>query len=144
MHGDGQRIETVQKLLCRGNIKECGERFTDHLRKYEAKLGKSVFWLHCRDDHNGVIQRLEVSIVCKRSSDTILRQVSKLSSSRRMTPILTNVASGAMGMSLGDEKKIRESPINTAQKSLYSTIKIITRSDEGTVASCRNCSRLLE
>ena len=38
----------------------------------------------------------------------------KLSSSRRMTPILTNVASGAMGMSLGDEKKIRESPINIA------------------------------
>ena len=54
-----------------------GERFTDHLRKYETKLDKSVFWLHCRDDHNGVLQRLEVSIVCKRSSDAMLRQVSE-------------------------------------------------------------------
>ena len=54
-----------------------GERFTDHLRKYEAKLEKSVFWLHCRDDHNGVFQRLEVSIVCKRSYDTMLRQVAE-------------------------------------------------------------------
>ena len=54
-----------------------GELLTDHLRKYEAKLEKSVFWLHCRDDHNGVFQRLEVSIVCKRSSDAMLRQVSE-------------------------------------------------------------------
>ena len=40
----------------------------------------------------------------------------KLSSSRRMTLILTNVASGAIGMSLADEKMTRESSINIAQK----------------------------
>ena len=54
-----------------------GEHFTDRLRKYKAKLDKSVFWLHCRDDHNRVFQRLEVNFECELSSDAMLRQVSE-------------------------------------------------------------------
>ena len=36
--------------------RSAGERFTDHLPEYEAKVIKYVFWFHYRDDHNGVFQ----------------------------------------------------------------------------------------
>ena len=54
-----------------------GERFKDHIEKFEARSEKSVFWLHCRDDHGGVFQRLEVKVECKRPSDAMLRQISE-------------------------------------------------------------------
>ena len=47
-------------------------------------------------------------------------------------PDLTSVVSVVIGMSLGDEKKTRESPINIKQKILDNIVKIITRPDEGT------------
>ena len=84
--------EVVYRVKCMGvdqNSKPCestyigetsrsvGERFGEHLEKYKARLDKSVFWLHCRDDHDGMFQQFVVNIVCKRSSDAMLRQVSE-------------------------------------------------------------------
>ena len=47
------------------------ERVKDHIEKYRARLDSSVFWLHCKDEHDGILQRLEISVECKRSSDVM-------------------------------------------------------------------------
>ena len=47
------------------------------MEKYEARSDKSVFWLHCKDEHDGDLQKLDVGIACKRSSDAMLRQISE-------------------------------------------------------------------
>ena len=54
-----------------------GERFKDHIEKYQARLDTSVFWLHCKDEHDGILQRLEISVECKRPSDAMFRQISE-------------------------------------------------------------------
>ena len=54
-----------------------GERFKDHIEKYQAQSDASVFCLHCKDKHYGILQQLEISVECKGPSDAMFRQISE-------------------------------------------------------------------
>ena len=45
--------------------------------KYQALLDTNVFCLHCKYEHDGILQRLEISVECKRPSDAMFRQISE-------------------------------------------------------------------
>ena len=75
--GFGKDSKPCQSFYVGETSRSVGERFKEHVEKYEARSDKSVFWLHCKDEHDGDLQKLDVGIACKRSSDAMLRQISE-------------------------------------------------------------------
>ena len=64
MHGPWQSFYVGE------TSRSVGERFKEHVEKYEARSD-------CKDEHDGDLQKLDVGIACKRSSDAMLRQISE-------------------------------------------------------------------
>ena len=54
-----------------------GERFDEHLYKYDSKSSTSVFYEHVKENHNGEDQTLNIKILSAHSGDAILRQASE-------------------------------------------------------------------
>ena len=62
-------------LMANWGVVSIGERLKDHIEKYQARLDKSVFWFHCKDEHDRILQRLEISVKCKHPSDVMFRLI---------------------------------------------------------------------
>ena len=103
--GFGKDSKPCQSFYVGETLRSVGERFKEHVERYEARASRSVFWLDCKDEHDGDPQKLEVGIACKRSSDAMLRQISEAVLIENDDLDLKNDVNGGIGMSPGERKK---------------------------------------
>ena len=91
-----KKRDVVYEVSCNGcnanyigeTARSIGERFSEHLNKYNSNSSSSIFHKHMCEKHNSTHQQLDIRIMGSYPGDAMLRQASEATSISELQPML--------------------------------------------------------